>query len=179
MTSSLYASSVEAFLPMLRTLSTLLDKGAQHASAKGFDPAVLANARLAPDMFPLVRQVQIACDQAKNATARLMGQEPPPFTDDEQTLDDLKSRIARTIDFLEKARPAAFEGAGERDISMPLRNELVLEMKGFQFLRDWALPQFYFHVVTAYDILRHNGVEIGKRDFLGHAASSIRQRDAS
>ena len=137
--------------------------------------AVLVNARLAPDMFPLVRQVQIACDHAKNSTARLIGQEPPVFEDNEQTLDELKARIARTIDYLRSARETAFEGAEDRDIKIPLPNNLALEMNGLQFLRDWALPHFYFHVVTAYDILRHNGVEIGKRDYLSHVAGHIRQ----
>ena len=172
---SVYTIAIETFVPMLRSLSQVLDKGAQHASAKKFDSAVLVNARLAPDMFPLVKQVQIACDQAKNSTARLMGQEPPPFEDNEQTLDELKARIARTIDYLQSARATAFEGADDRDIKLPLPNNLVLEMKGVQFLRDWALPHFYFHVVTAFDILRHNGVDIGKRDYLSHVGGAIRQ----
>ncbi len=174
----LYAMAVETFVPMLRALSNILDKGAQHASAKKFDPAVLVTARLAPDMFPLVKQVQIACDHAKNATARLMGREPPRFEDSEQTLDELKTRIARTIDYLEGAPAAAFAGAEERDITVPLFNDLVLEVNGLQLLRDWALPHFYFHVVTAYNILRHNGVDIGKRDYLSHVGSAIRQRGA-
>jgi len=172
---SVYAISIGTFVPMLRALSSILDKGAEHASARNFDSAVLVNARLAPDMFPLVRQVQIACDHAKNSTARLIGQEPPVFEDNEQTLDELKARIARTIDYLQSARETAFEGAEDRDIKIPLPNNLALEMNGLQFLRDWALPHFYFHVVTAYDILRHNGVEIGKRDYLSHAAGHIRQ----
>jgi hypothetical protein len=169
--------AIDTFVPMLRSLLKIIDKAAQHASAKSFDGTVLANARLAPDMFPLIRQVQIACDTAKNGTARLMGREPPKFEDNEQSLDQLKGRIEKTIDYLEKADPAAFNGAEERDIRIPLPKELVLEMKGLQYLRDWALPHFYFHVVTAYDILRHNGVDIGKFDYLSHVGSAIRKRD--
>jgi hypothetical protein len=172
---SVYAIAIETFVPMLRSLSEILDKGAQHASAKNLDSAVLVNARLASDMFPLVRQVQVACDQAKNSTARLMGQEPPPFEDNEQTLDELKARIARTIAYLQSAPAAAFAGAEDREVKIPLADNLALEMNGLQFLRDWALPNFYFHLVTAYDILRHNGVDIGKRDYLSHIAGAIRQ----
>ncbi len=171
---SVYTIAIETFTPMLRSLSNVLDKGAQHAIARNFDSAVLVNARLAPNMFPLVKQVQIACDHAKNSAARLMGQEPPRFEDNEQTLDELKARIAKTLDYLQSAHAAAFEGAEDRDIRIPLPNNLVLEMKGLQFLRDWALPHFYFHVVTAYDILRHNGVDLGKRDYLSHVGGAIR-----
>ena len=172
---SIYAIAVETFVPMLRSLSALLDKGARHASAKNLDPAVLVNARLAPDMYPLLKQVQIACDHAKNCAARLIGDEPPVFEDNEQTLDQLKARIAKTIDYLQSLRPAAFEGAEDRELKIPLMNTLRLEADGLQFLRDWTLPHFYFHVVTAYDILRHNGVEIGKRDYLSQVASLIRE----
>jgi hypothetical protein len=134
------------------------------------------DARLAPNMFPLVMQVQIACDHAKNGTARLIGETAPRFEDDERTIDDLKTRIARTIDYLESVSPGAFERAEDRDIELPLIDNLVLEMKGGQYLRDWALPHFYFHVVTAYDILRANGLDIGKRDYLSHASYAIRER---
>jgi hypothetical protein len=169
--------TIDTFVPMLRSLSKIFDKAIAHAKAKSFDGAVLANARLAPDMFPLVKQVQIACDTAKSGAARLMGREPPRFEDNEQTLEELKARIAKTIDYLEKADAGAFQGAEDRSISIPLPNDLLLEMKGLQYLRDWALPHFYFHVVTAYDILRHNGVDIGKLDYLSHAGSAIRKRD--
>jgi uncharacterized protein len=172
---SVYTIAIETFVPMLASLSKVLDQGAQHASARNFDSAVLVNARLAPDMFPLVKQVQIACDHAKNTAARLMGQEPPRFEDNEQTLDQLKARIAKTIDYLQSAPAAAFEGAEDRDIKLPLPNNARLQMTGLQFLRDWALPHFYFHVVTAFDILRHNGVNIGKRDYLSHIGGAIRQ----
>ena len=176
MKSPIHTMAIDTFVPMLRSLAKIIDKGAQHAAAKSIDPTVLANARLAPDMFPLVMQVQIACDHAKNGTARLMGREAPKFEDTEQSLDELKARIAKTIDYLEKADPGAFQGAEEREIRIELPSDLLLEMKGLQYLRDWALPHFYFHVVTAYDILRHNGVDIGKRDYLSHVGSAIRKR---
>jgi uncharacterized protein len=162
---SMYTMSVETFVPALRMLSKLLDKGAQLASAKKFEPSVLANARLAPDMFSLIQQVQLACDFAKNSTGRLVGQDAPRFEDNEKTLDELKTRIARTVDYLEGVRAPAFEGSEDRDIKIPLR-DTSLDMKGLPYLKTWVLPNFYFHVVTAYAILRHNGVEVGKRDFL-------------
>jgi hypothetical protein len=165
--------AIDTFVPMLRSLSTLLDKGAEHARAKGLDPDSLVNARLAPDMFPLAKQVQIACDQAKNGTARLIGQEPPRFEDNEKTLAELKARVVKTLAYVDAVRPAAFEGARNREIAFALNEEFTLEMDGVQFLRDWALPNFYFHIVTAYDILRHSGVEIGKRDYLTHAGYAI------
>jgi hypothetical protein len=161
----MYTMSVETFIPLLRSLSKQLDKAAQHAGSKKFDAAVLVNARLAPDMFPLVKQVQIACDFAKNSSARLTGQEPPRFEDNEQTLDELKARIARTLDYLQGLRANAFDGAETRDVKVTVPNA-SFEMKGLAFLKDWALPNFYFHLVAAYAILRHNGVEVGKRDFL-------------
>jgi hypothetical protein len=176
MKSPIQAMAIDTFVPMLRSLAKIFDKAAQHARAKSFDGAVLANARLAPDMFPLIRQVQIACDTAKNGTARLMGKEAPKFEDNEQTLDELKARIVKTIEYLEKADRAAFQGAEDREIRIPLPKDLLLEMKGLEYLRDWMLPHFYFHVVTAYDILRHNGVDIGKFDYLNHAGSAIRPR---
>ncbi len=165
----MYAMSVETFVPTLRALTKILEKAAQHASARKLDPAALAGARLAPDMYPLVKQVQIACDFAKGSTARLTGQDPPRFEDNEQTLDELKSRVAKTLDYLQSVRAGAFEGSEDRDVRLPIPNGGSLDFKGLAYLKDWALPNFYFHVVTAYDILRHNGVEIGKRDYLGTA----------
>jgi len=165
--------STGTFVPMLRSLLQILDKATQQAGDKGIDLVSLPNARLAPDMFPLTKQVQIACDNAKNATARMIGCEPPRFEDDEQSLNDLKARIAKTIDYIQNVRPTAFEGAEDRAILFPLIDKLVFESNGFDYLRDWALPNFYFHVVTAYDILRHSGVEIGKRDYLSHSGVHI------
>lgn len=163
---SMHTMSVDAFVPTLSALGKLLDKAAQHASAKKFDPGVLVNARLAPDMFPLVKQVQIACDFAKNSSARLAGQEAPRFEDNEQTIEELKARIAKTLDYVKSLSVESFTGAEDRDIKLSFPNGMSLDFKGLPFLRDWALPNFYFHVVTAYDILRHNGVDVGKRDYL-------------
>jgi len=163
---SMYAMSVEVFTPTLRSLGKILQKAAQHAAQRKFDPAILVDGRLAPDMFALAKQVQLASDFAKNSTARLMGVDAPRFEDDEKTFEELQARIARTLDYLGTAAPRAFEGAEDRDIKIPLRDQ-TLEMKGLPYLQKWALPNFYFHVVTAYAILRHNGVEVGKRDYLG------------
>jgi hypothetical protein len=172
----LYAMSVETCVPMLRSLSAIFDKAAEQASTRKFDTAVLVNARLAPDMFPFSQQVQIACDHAKGAAARLTGQEPPRFEDNEKTLDELKVRIAKTIAYIESVPAAAFEGAENRQIAMPLNDDLELHANGLQYLRDWVLPHFYFHVVTAYDILRHKGIEIGKRDYLAHVGVLVRPK---
>ena len=163
---SMYSMSVETFLPMLTTLSALLEKALKHAAERKFEPAVLVSARLAPDMLPLSRQIQIACDMAKNGSSRLAGQEPPRFEDNESTLEELRTRIARTVDHLKTVPPSSIDGSEDRDIKIPLRDGM-LEMKGLPFLRSWVLPNFYFHVVTTYAILRHNGIEIGKRDYLG------------
>jgi hypothetical protein len=163
---SMHAMSVGLFVPMLRNLGRVLDKGVASAAARHFEPAVLAGARLAPDMFPLTRQVQLACDFAKNSTARLAGQEPPRFEDTETTVEELKARIDRTIAWLGTVPPAALEGAEDRDVRVPLRNR-TLEKKGLPFLQEWALPNFYFHVTAAYAILRNQGVDVGKQDYLG------------
>jgi len=170
---SIYSMAIDTFAPMLRTLSNLLDKGAEHLRGQGKDPETLVNAKLAPDMFPLVKQVQIACDHAKGAAARLTGREPPKFEDNEQTLGELKSRIKRTLDYVEGVSSNDYEGAENRHIEFPLIDDLVLDVNGTQFLRDWALPHFYFHLVTAYDILRNQGVPIGKRDYLAHVGYAI------
>jgi len=180
--TSIYTFAIETFVPMLRSLSGVLDKGAEHASANKSDPAALLNARLASDMYPLAQQVQIACSQARDTMARLAGgqdasQDAPQFENNEQTLEDLKARIAKTIDYVQSLRAAAFEGSEDRQITLPIpENNMEFEMNGLQFLRDWALPHFYFHVVTAYDILRNNGVDIGKRDYMSGVGKYIRQR---
>lgn len=163
---SMHAMSVALFVPTLGNLAAILDKGAASAAGRKFDTAVLATARLAPDMLPLTKQVQLASDFAKNSTARLAGIDPPKFADEETTLDELKARIAKTLDYLATVPASALEGSEDRDIVIPLRDR-KLEMKGLPFLQKWALPNFYFHVVTAYDILRHNGVDVGKLDYLG------------
>lgn len=176
MTISLHALAVETFVPMLSDLSHLLDKGAEFAKTKGFDPENLVNSRLAPDMYSLAGQVQVACDNAKGAAARVVGREPPRHDDTEKTINELKARIEKTIAYLKDLKPSDFEGAAERTVRMDLPGDLTLEMSGFEYLKDWGLPHFYFHVVTAYDILRHNGVDIGKRDYMGHVGSYIRPR---
>ena len=164
---SVHALSVDVFADTLSNLSTLLEKGAAYAAAKKFDPSVLVNARLAPDMFPLSKQVQIACDLAKNSVARLAALEPPRFEDNEKTIEELRARVARTVDYIKGVPASALEGSEDRDIKVPAGPERTLEFKGLAFLQRWAIPNVFFHVTSAYAILRHNGVEIGKRDFLG------------
>ena len=174
---SIYGIATKTFVPMLRSLSNLLDKGAEHARANKSDPDAMVTARLAPDMYTLAQQVQLACHQAIDATARLSGKDAAQLENNEKTLEELKVRIAKTINYVESVRASAFEGAEDRKITIPIpENNMEFEMNGLQFLRDWALPHFYFHVVTAYDILRHNGVDIGKRDYLSHVGGYIRQR---
>jgi uncharacterized protein len=163
---SVHALSIDIFTQTLGNLAAILEKGLAHASARKFDSTVLVNSRLAPDMLPLSRQVQIACDLAKNSAARLAAMEPPRFDDSEKTIEELQTRIAKTIDYLKSIPPGAFEGSEERDIKVPA-GERTLEFKGLTFLQRWAIPNVFFHVTTAYNILRHNGVDIGKRDFLG------------
>jgi hypothetical protein len=166
-TISMYQTSVPRFASMLRNLSAILDKAQAHAEARKIDPAVLTNLRLYPDMLPMKRQVQIACDSAKSVVARLADVEVPKHEDTEETFADLKARIAKTIDFIQTVKPAQVDGTEEKNIHLKLGSREV-DYKGMQYLLGHALPNFYFHVATAYDILRHNGVEIGKRDFLGN-----------
>jgi hypothetical protein len=166
MSLTMHAMTVGQFVPMLQNLSKILDKAAAFAAAKKIDAGVLENLRLAPDMLSFARQVQLSCDFAKNSTARLAGIEPPRFEDTEKTLDELKARIARTVEWLGSVRPEQLAGAESRHIVVPLRTR-TLEMDGLPFLQKWTLPNFYFHVTTAYALLRHVGVEVGKQDFLG------------
>jgi len=166
----------ETMIPMLQSLSAILDKASQYAEQKKIDPAVLAGARLAPDMFPLTRQVQIACDTLKNAAALLAGQQPERFEDNEKTLDDLKARIAKCVAYVQSFKASAYEGAEARKLTVPLIDKLVFEADGATYVKDWAVPHFFFHVVTAYDILRHNGIEVGKRDYLAHVGQFIVER---
>jgi uncharacterized protein len=151
----------------LSALSAVLDKAAAFASAKKIDESVLLNYRLAPDMFALTRQVQIACDMAKNGAARLAGMEPPKFEDNETSIEQLKTRIGKTIAFLKTVDASSINGSGEREITFPLGPTNKGHMKGVDFLNHFVLPNFYFHLTAAYAIARHCGVELGKRDFLG------------
>ncbi|HEX9687222.1 MAG TPA: DUF1993 domain-containing protein [Burkholderiales bacterium] len=166
MTISMYQASAPRFANTLKNLSAILDKAQAHADAKKLDPKVLTAARLYPDMFPMSRQVQSACDTAKGAVARLAGVEVPAHEDTEQTLEELKARIAKTITFIQSIQPARIDGSEEREVVLKFRSGEV-KFKGMQYLLGHALPNFYFHVTTAYNILRHNGVEIGKRDYIG------------
>jgi hypothetical protein len=163
---SMYALSTDVFANTLNCLSGVLEKGLAHATQRKFDPAVLLAARLAPDMLPLTRQVQIACDIAKNSVARLAAQEPRRFEDNETTFEQLRARIAGCIDYMKSVPASALEGSETRDIKVPA-GQRTLEFKGLDYLQTWAIPNVFFHVTTTYAILRHNGVEIGKRDFLG------------
>jgi len=161
----MHALSVEVFIHALGNLSWILEKAANSAAQRKFEPSILLASRLAPDMLPLTRQVQIAGDIAKNSVARLAGREAPRFEDTETSIEQLRDRLARTIDFLRSVPANSFEGAETRDIEVP-SGERTLKFKGLDFLQRWALPNVFFHVTTAYDILRHNGVDLGKRDFL-------------
>jgi hypothetical protein len=163
---SMYQASAPRFVNMLRNLRGILDKAQAHAEAKKIDPEVLAGARLFPDMFALARQVQIACDTAKGAVARLSGLENPKHEDTEKSIAELKARIDKTIAFIETVRPELVDGSEDRDISLKLGTREV-SWKGMQYLLGFALPNFYFHATTAHDILRHCGVELGKRDYIG------------
>jgi hypothetical protein len=167
MAYSISQASLPVFEIGLNALSGVLDKAAAFAAARKIDPAVLPQWRLAPDMFPLTRQVQIACDQAKNGCARLVGVEPPRFEDNETTIDQLKARIAKTIAFIKSIEGQHLDGSGSREITFPLGPTNKGHMKGDDYLTHFMLPNFYFHITAAYAILRHCGVEIGKRDFLG------------
>ncbi|TAK45552.1 MAG: DUF1993 family protein [Betaproteobacteria bacterium] len=167
MNISMYQASAPRFANMLNNLAGILDKAAAHAEAKKIDPQVLLASRLYPDMFALARQVQIACDNAKGAVARLAGVEVPKHEDTERTFDELKARIAKTVAFVNSIRPAQVDGSENRDIRLKLGKREV-DWKGLQYLLGFALPNFYFHVMTAYAILRHNGVELGKQDYIGN-----------
>jgi hypothetical protein len=166
MALTMYTASVPVFVRGLSNLSGLLAKGLASAEARDIDPAVLIAARLAPDMHPLSRQVQIASDSAKGAGARLAGAEVPSFADSETTFPELQARIRNTIDFLQTLTAGQFEGAEEKTVTLPLPGGSV-DLTGQEFLFGFALPNFFFHVTTAHAILRHNGVPIGKMDYLG------------
>jgi hypothetical protein len=163
---SVSIASLPVFETGLNALSGVLDKAAAFAAAKKIDAAVLLGYRLAPDMFALARQVQVACDQAKNGAARIAGVEPPKFDDNETTIDQLKARIAKTVAFLKTLDTKAMDASAEREITFPL-GQGKGHMKGVDYLDHFVLPNFYFHLTAAYAIVRHCGVDVGKRDFLG------------
>ena len=166
MTISMYQASAPRFVNMLKNLAAILDKGQAYADAKKIDHTVLTSFRFFPDMLPMTRQVQIACDSAKGAVARLAGVEIPKHEDSEQTIADLKARIAKTVAFIQTIKAAQVDGTEEKDITIKVGGKDTV-FKGMPYLLGFAYPNFYFHVTTAYNMLRHNGVEIGKKDFLG------------
>jgi uncharacterized protein len=166
MSISMYEASIPTFLHSLRSLKAILEKGAAHAEAKKIDPNVLTASRLFPDMLPLTRQIQIASDAAKGAAARLAGLEPPKYEDAEATFPELIARVDKTIDYLQSFKAEQLEGSADRTVTISTPRQ-SFSFPGLIFLRHWALPNFFFHVTTAYNILRHNGVELGKADYLG------------
>jgi hypothetical protein len=163
---SMYQASVTAFIRQLNNLAAILDKGAAHAEAKKIDPKVLLNSRLFPDMFPLVRQIQIATDTARGGAARLAAVEVPAQEDTETTFPELVARIRKTVSYLETLKAEQFEGAEDRTVSWQTRSS-TKTMQGLPYLQNHIVPNLYFHITTAYNILRHSGVELGKMDFLG------------
>ena len=162
----MHAASAPAFSSMLRSMRTWLGHAEEHAKAKGYEPAVLLGMRLAPDMLPLVKQVQIACDMSKFCLARLSGREAPSHADDETTIEQLQARLAAVADWIDGVPAAEVDGTEEKPITMKLRVGEVT-MPGLDYLRNFATPNFYFHATTTYALLRHAGVELGKGDFLG------------
>src|SRR5688500_4028009 len=165
MTISMYQASVPAFIRALNNLAAILEKGAAHAQARKIDETVLLGSRLLPDMFPLARQVQLATDTAKSGAARLAGVEFPAYEDKEATFQDLVQRIRNTIAYLESLKPAQIDGNEDKTISWQTRSS-TKSMPGLPYLMSHLLPNIHFHVTTAYAILRHNGVELGKKDYL-------------
>ena len=169
MTISMSSASLPVYKTMLDNLSHFLDKAQAHAEARKFDPAALLQYRLAPDMLPFTRQIQLACDHAKNGVARMSGVEAPKFEDNESTFAELKARIRKTLDYLATVPADRLDGTEDKDITFPVGRESTRTMKGEAYLKHWSLPNFFFHVTTAYVILRHNGVDLGKKDFLAGA----------
>ena len=167
MAFSMSQASLPAFEIGLNALSGILDKADAFAAAKKIEPSVLPQARLAPDMFALVRQVQIVADQAKNGASRLAGVDPPRFEDNETTIDQLRTRISKTLAYLKTIDPKKIDASADREITFPLGPTNKGHMKGADYLNHFVLPNFYFHLTTAYGILRHNCVDLGKRDYMG------------
>ena len=166
MTISMYAASIPVVNQMLGSLSAILAKADAHAAARNINPEVLVQSRLFPDMLPLAKQVQIACDFSKGLCARLSGIDAPKFEDNELTLADLQARIRKTLEFVATIKPEQINGTEERDITFSFGTN-TREFKGMPYLLHYAMPQIVFHVTTAYSILRSNGVDLGKRDFVG------------
>lgn len=167
MTISLYAASVPVFKQMLQSMDAVLSKAQAHAEAKKIDPAALLQARLFPDMFPLIRQVQVASDFARGVSARLAGVEVPKFEDAEQSFDDLHALIGKSLAFIDSVTPDQIDGHEDRVIVTRKGTPKERQFNAQAYLLSYGLPQFFFHVTTAYAILRHNGVEVGKRDYMG------------
>lgn len=168
---SMYKISVPIFVQFLTSLSAVLDKAAAFAEAKKVEPSVLLNTRLAPDMFPLGRQVRAATDHAVNACGRLAGAELPTLANSDASIPELKERIAKTIEFIKGLKPAQIDGSEDKEIKITFPSGAVREFTGQSLLLNNSLPNFYFHCTTAYDIARHCGIEIGKRDFMGTPVS--------
>jgi len=164
---SMYRSTVPVLVRSLTNLAHILEKGQAHAEANGIDPTVLVQSRLYPDMFPLAKQVQIASDVARRGTARLAGVEAPAMEDTETTFLELIDRVNKSVDYLKTFSAEQINGSEEKNVEVPIGRGETMTMQGWPFLTFFVLPNVYFHVTTAYDILRHNGVEVGKRDFLG------------
>ena len=164
---SMYTASVPVFIRTLGNMAKWLDKAEAHAQAKKFDPSVYMTLRLAPDMLPLPAQIRIAADAAKGAAARLAGIDIPVFEDNETNITELRERIRKTVAFLESVPAKSIEGSEEREIVIPARNREPRRMKGEFYLKHWAMANFFFHATTLYALLRHNGVDVGKSDFLG------------
>jgi len=167
MSISMYAASVPVFRQMLGSLGDILRKAEAHAVEKKFEPSVLLEARLFPDMFPLVRQVQVACDMAKGVSARLADVEVPSHEDTERTFEELQARIAKTMAFIDGLAATQIDGSEQREIVLRPGTPKERRFDGQAYLLQYGLPQFFFHVTTAYALLRHSGVEIGKRDYMG------------
>ena len=166
MSVSVYQASVPVFTQFLEALSATMAKASAHAVAKKIDPQAYCQARLFPDMFPFARQVQLTADFAKNTTSRLAGLDPPKFADDEKTFEELQGRIARTLTHIKSIPAAQIDAASERTVTIPMRGN-TMTFTGNNYLMHFALPNFFFHASTAYAILRENGVELGKGDFIG------------
>jgi uncharacterized protein len=164
---SFYEASVPAFLQILGSLSGILGKAEAHCKARNIQPDVLLGARLYPDMLPLSRQIQMVCDFAVKTCARLTQNEVPSTPETETSFDELRARLGNAADYVKAFKPAQFDGSDSRDVSFPIGPDKTMTLMGQQYLSHFALPNFYFHAATGHDILRHNGVEIGKRDFLG------------